>query len=686
MGTPESGILDRSYRPDIDGLRCIAILSVVLYHAGVPLITGGFTGVDIFFVISGYLIGGHIYSELRIGDFSYIRFYYRRAKRILPAFYTVLGFTMLAALLLLSPSEATEFGRSAFAATLSSSNILFWKTTNYFNPSNEFNPLLMTWSLGVEEQFYVLIPVIMAILAHMRRKVLLPAILAVCAISFIFAWRVLAIHPIFVFFMLPARIWELGVGVGLAVSELNSDLNALPPFIARTLSVIGVTLMLAPVFLLKNTTLFPGAAALPSVLGTAMVLASRISWINRQFLSFSPFVFIGKVSYSWYLWHWPLLAFAHILYGGELEPIVSAMVVASSFVAAVLSYILVEQPLRRSSRAPIPLLRRYFALSVAILAACAVLWLSRGVPQRLPSLAAIESQVKDQSVLNDSCMVRDGQNEPNQSPTCFEISASRPDIALWGDSHSAALVPGIRDSGRARGYGLVELTKTDCPPLIGVHIYSPQYPLEEEACFQFNRNVLNLLKANPNVRIVILASFWELPFSLRTPGHGNARWYLSSESAKDHEAPPLDASRRLMKQSIATTIKSLQEAGKEVLVFEDVPTFEINPVSRVRTASIPVRHALAVWLRTADASDPGFAHPYLIPEAALASSALKEAVAEFSNVVLVDLVQEICRGAADCYYRDRSRLLYSDTDHLTADGARYALRDFRLPTLAEVGK
>ena len=145
----------RSYRPDIDGIRAIAILSVVLYHAGVPLLSGGFTGVDIFFVISGYLIGGHIYSELRTGRFSYLRFYQRRAKRILPAFYLVLAFTMLAAMVLLSPTEVSSLGQTAFAATMSGSNVLFWRTTGYFNPTNELNPLLMTWSLGVEEQFYL---------------------------------------------------------------------------------------------------------------------------------------------------------------------------------------------------------------------------------------------------------------------------------------------------------------------------------------------------------------------------------------------------------------------------------------------------------------------------------------------------------------------------------------------------
>jgi peptidoglycan/LPS O-acetylase OafA/YrhL len=177
----------RQYRPDIDGLRAVAILSVVLYHAHVPFVSGGFTGVDIFFVISGYLIGGHIFSDLTAGTFSYLRFYRLRAKRILPAFFSMLAATMLAALLLLSPYEARDFARSALTATLSVSNIYFWKYVNYFQGPSEFNPLLMTWSLGVEEQFYAVIPLLLVILARIRRSLILPAILAICALSLLLA-------------------------------------------------------------------------------------------------------------------------------------------------------------------------------------------------------------------------------------------------------------------------------------------------------------------------------------------------------------------------------------------------------------------------------------------------------------------------------------------------------------------
>jgi peptidoglycan/LPS O-acetylase OafA/YrhL len=676
--------LDRSYRPDIDGLRAIAISSVVLYH-GARLVSGGFTGVDIFFVISGYLIGGHIYSELRAGSFSYLRFYQRRAKRILPAFYVVLAFSMLATLLLLTPSEAREFGCSAAAATLSASNIWFWRITNYFNPTNETNPLLMTWSLGVEEQFYVVVPLLMVLLARIRRGLLMPAILTVCALSFLFAWLALPKHSTFVFYMLPARAWELGAGVALAVVELNRERSAPSGPLAQASSVAGLALMLGPLFLLSGTTPFPGATALPSVLGTALVIAAPASWINRRLLSVKPLVFVGRVSYSWYLWHWPLLAFMQILYGSKLPWVTGILVVAAAFAAAILSYYFVEQPFRRSRRAPAPLLFRYAAVSVVILAACTVIWRSHGFPQRFPALAQAEAEEAGrQRAELDKCMHNEDDVESILPLVCSEPSTTGSIVAVWGDSHAAALAPGLRSAAIAEGYGFVEFSRGDCPPLTGASLYSPQAPFEARECFQFNRMVLSLLEANHNIRIVFLASSWDTPFNRSTPGPGERRWWLTGMSAKSNETPTLDASRELLKHSLAATIQSLQASGKQVVVFEDVPKFSVNPVSRVRTASIPVRQALAAMLGTGDASDPGFASPEMVSENAMIDSAIEQAVVGLQGVALYDLRPEFCSSTSHCVYRDGGRLLYSDRNHLTAYGSRYALRDFRFPTLAEL--
>src|SRR5580698_7454976 len=235
-----------AYRPDIDGLRAIAILSVVLYHGGVWFLPGGFTGVDIFFVISGYLIGGHIFSEVREGKFSFARFYQRRVKRILPAFYVVICFTMAAGLLLLSPLELVDTSKSAIAAVLSASNIYFLRYSNYFQGSSALNPLLMTWSLAVEEQFYLIIPLLMLAVAKIRRGVLLPAILAICALSFWFAWHQVHVAPDRAFYLLPSRAWELGVGVAWAVGEAMLSRTVVRPRWVQAASLCGIAAIVAP--------------------------------------------------------------------------------------------------------------------------------------------------------------------------------------------------------------------------------------------------------------------------------------------------------------------------------------------------------------------------------------------------------------------------------------------------------
>ena len=665
--------LDRAYRPDIDGLRALAILSVVLYHAGVPGISGGFTGVDIFFVLSGYLIGGHIHTELRAGSFSYLRFYRRRAKRILPAFFAALAFVLLASLLLLSPFEAAQTARSAFAATLSASNILFWMTANYFAPKSELNPVLMTWSLGVEEQFYAVIPVLMVLLARIRRNWILPAILAVCALSLCFAWGELRHSPMMAFYMLPARAWELGIGVALAVAELNRKRQALPVPLAESMSMAGMALLLAPIFVLTAAMPFPGPAALPSVLGTALLLAVPASLINRRLLSLPMLTFLGRVSYSWYLWHWPLLAFLRVVYGGDPPRLAMLLMAAVSLGPAILSYSLIEQPFRRSTRPPAPLLLRYALVGIAFPAACSAVWLTHGFPQRFPALAGMEAA--ERTLKADPCLV--GENDqPNLSPACFDLAANRPSVAIWGDSHAAALAPGLRAGANAQGYGFVELGKNSCAPLTGATHYVPLEPLRAAACTRFNRNALTLLQASRGIRIVILAASWAAPF--------NRNWmdgWLTPDSAPQSSTPSLETSRQLFTESLTASIRDLQAAGKQVIVVEDTPNFDFDPMLTIRTAHIPARRALSFWFGAADAADPGVAPPVAESSIPLSISLLEQTAAQLPGVTLLDPKPALCTSSTECAYREGNRLLFIDSSHLSPEGASRALRDLRLPAV-----
>ncbi|MGA8489623.1 MAG: acyltransferase family protein, partial [Terriglobales bacterium] len=486
-----TGPAEKTYRPDIDGLRAIAIISVALFHSGVC--PGGFSGVDLFFTISGFLIGGHIYAELRDGKFSFLRFYYRRAKRILPALFTVLIAIQAVSMLLLSPAESVLVGRDTFAATLSVSNIMFWKKAGYFAPSSELNPLLMTWSLGVEEQFYMIIPILMVLLTRARKNLLVPFLGLICVASFVYAWVQLPTHPSAVFYLIQSRAWEIGAGVLLAVLSPNFDgAKEKHSKALQWISIVGLLMVLVPMAWLSRQTPFPGPAALPSVAGAVFLIASRGSWINRHLLALRPLVFTGRVSYSWYLWHWPVLAFLRVILGRPLSSVEGGLAVTFAFALAIPSYFLIEQPLRHTARSPAQLLLRYGLAGVVMLCLGGAIWGSGGVPLRYPALAARESAAVS-DILSDPCIIRNVSSRPNLSERCYQQTEHDQFVALWGDSHAAAVAPAVRSIAYKYGYGFREVNMASCPPLPGVFFLSRKNPEYQDLCQRFNHQVLDLI-------------------------------------------------------------------------------------------------------------------------------------------------------------------------------------------------
>jgi peptidoglycan/LPS O-acetylase OafA/YrhL len=657
------------YRPDIDGLRAIAILSVVLYHAGVPVLPGGFTGVDIFFVISGYLIGGHIFSEIREGRFSFARFYQRRVKRILPAFYVVLCFTMAAGLFLLSPVELVDCSKSAIAAVLSASNVYFLRYSNYFQSSSALNPLLMTWSLAVEEQFYLVIPLLMLAVAKIRRGVLLPAILSICALSFWFAWHQVHIAPDRAFYLLPSRAWELGVGVAWAVGEAMLKRTIVRPRWARAASLCGMAAMLAPMFFLKSTMPFPGPSAVASVLGTALLIGCPSSWINRKILSMPWLVFVGRISYSWYLWHWPLMAFLRVASGGPLPPAAAAIAAALSFTLAVLCYYVIEQPFRKSKQAPAPLFLHYTGVGLALVVVLAFLWKDHGLPGRFPDMN------QEQATRDSNCMVDYGRSTPNFSALCYAAQDRSPAVVLWGDSHSAALAPALKAEVESRGDRFIEFSKSSCLPLVGVAKFVPQHPSVVEECVEFNRIVLETILGDSRISTVILAGRWADPFL-----DGNVEPLLNVSLAREHRSPPTSDEANLFVDALSKNIAALEAAGKHVVVVNDIPNFDFDPLVSERTAHIPVRRTIASWMAQGNGT-PGLARASFVDAAARSDAALETIHSRFQNVELIDLKPMLCDDGGLCAYMHGGRMLYSDGQHLTPDGAFYALRGVSLPGL-----
>ena len=304
------------YRPDIDGLRCVAISTVVLSHAGVPWFAGGYVGVDVFFVISGYLITRILRAGLDDYPRSIATFYERRARRILPALMVAVAAVLVAGAWVLGPTPFERLAQSTIATTLFVSNLWFWNSSSdYFGADVRFEPLLHTWSLAVEEQFYIVFPLLLALMARARRRLVRPLIAGICLVSLGMAVHALATdRPQSAFYLLQSRAWELGIGALLALSAIPVPRQR---GVVESLAVLAGAGILVPVFFYDVATPFPGLAALPPCVGTAMLIwlgggsESRV----KAALSLSPVVFIGLISYSLYVWHWPIIVFDRILHG-----------------------------------------------------------------------------------------------------------------------------------------------------------------------------------------------------------------------------------------------------------------------------------------------------------------------------------------------------------------------------------
>jgi peptidoglycan/LPS O-acetylase OafA/YrhL len=655
----------------VDGLRALAILAVVAYHAGFSWARGGLVGVDIFFVISGYLIGSQIYFSIRADTFSVADFYRRRAKRILPALFAVLAFSYIAASVLLSPLEARDFGRSAFTASLSFSNLLFWLKDGYFADQASHLPLLMTWSLAVEEQFYLLFPLFMLSLKKKSAKFQIVALGTVTALSMVFcAWATHS-YPTAAFYLLPARAWELGAGVLIAITESPSTKRQLPSITRHTLGVFALALVVISIGFLRPESRFPWWTAAIPVAAACMFLCSRGGILNRC-LSAPPFVFIGLVSYSWYLWHWPMLSFARIASPAPISPRVALFLALLSFAVAVCSWRFIEQPFRRSSTPAPKLLLRYAFLLFVFGAPGIAYWVTGGLPDRYKEAARIEGPVLLER--HDVCMAGFGESQPHLSSLCAPDDG-KPAIALLGDSHAAALAPALRLMFRDRGYQIYELAKASCPPLKDITAFREDHPALSNDCALFNQNVLRFVATHNNVDMVLLAAHWS--------------GYLGGElHDKTGLGPPADRLSTLsvsnstdnLRRGLDAVIHALTASHKRIGLLQDVCVFEIDPRSEVLARLLPARHLLARLVAPSAATVPAadMAYPIITTEDAVSRRILGQIASAYPDLALTDTQKPLC-STDGCRYAIGDDLLFADSNHLTPLGAATVLSDLRLP-------
>lgn len=432
------------YRREVDGLRAVAVLPVVLFHAGFEAFSGGFVGVDIFFVISGYLITSVILAEKEAGTFTLADFYERRARRILPALFLVMLACLPFAWTLLSPSDLERFSQSLVAVSIYGSNILFWLTSSYFEPAAEYKPLLHTWSLAVEEQYYLLFPVLLLACWRFGRRWMLALVAFIAAVSLAAAhWGSLA-SPVATFYLLVTRAWELLAGA-LAAFHLSWWRREQPPrATSEWASCIGLLLLVGPIFLFDEATPFPSLYALVPTLGTALlILFCTPETVVGRVLGHKLLVGIGLISYSAYLWNQPLFAFARHRTLGEPGALLLASLTVAVFVLAYLSWRYVETPFRDRSRVN---RRQVIAYGAAASAFFIVIGL---VGHFTDGVLARYQGVDRQLATMDTHEARDGLEKltAQLSMKAFDPADSRPKVLIVGDSFAKDLINGLDAGG-----------------------------------------------------------------------------------------------------------------------------------------------------------------------------------------------------------------------------------------------
>ena len=339
------------YRPEIDGLRAFAIIPVILYHAGFQLFGGGYVGVDVFFVISGYLITSIIVAELEKGPFSLVHFYERRARRILPALFATLFISLPFAWYWLLPDAMVSFSESLIAVSIFVSNIYFWQTSGYFEAAAELKPLIHTWSLAVEEQYYVLFPLFLILSWKLGKRWIVGLLIIVFVVSLACAQWLSIKRPSFAFFLLPTRGWELLIGAFVAFYYSNHNIKKHNHRIEQLGSLLGLSLITYAVFAYSNQTPFPSVYTLVPTLGAALIIIfARSGTLVGKLLSSKPFVGIGLISYGAYLWHQPMFAFARQRVLGQPSMHLILGLAVLSFAFAYMSWKYIERPFRNKHR------------------------------------------------------------------------------------------------------------------------------------------------------------------------------------------------------------------------------------------------------------------------------------------------------------------------------------------------
>ncbi|MEX8492833.1 acyltransferase family protein [Sphaerotilus sp.] len=643
-----------SHRPDLDGLRAIAVLLVLAHHAMPGWLPGGYLGVDLFFVLSGYLISQILWRALDEGDFRLSSFYRRRVQRIFPALLLVIAATLALGAWLLWPGEYRALGEQAAAAAVFLLNFDLARATGYFDTAARLKPLLHLWSLSIEEQFYLVWPLLLLGLHRLRMRVL-PVVAGLALVSLAAMLVSARLDAAAAFFLPQARAWELLAGACAAAMPQHDRRGG------AVQAALGLALIAASAAWIGPQRATSVVVVVP-VLGTmALLLAAPDNPVSRRLLANPPMVGLGLVSYPLYLWHWPLLSLATVAASGLPAPAVRGALVLASLLLATLTWMLLEQRIRPARSVAVPSILVGLMVAVGL---CGLLIVRQdGLPARTarlnPLIAQFDWDVPRWTWSASAVLCQ------SRTPTvrgirtyCNQNLPAPPTIALLGDSHALQLYPGLSERFTAAGQSLLLLGASACAPFLGLDI---RWAVDTKACSAVMDGALDLVVRSPSIHTVVLAHrgpFYVegLPTGFELAREPQTRIRL----ALDHGAPAAD-NLVAYRQAMTVTLTALQRAGKRVILVIDSPEIAMEPRACVRQQPAPAHCGLPVRAYR------DRARRYLQVTA--------EVLRQFPAIEVWDLPRLLCDDQ-HCSARRGDDVLYRDADHLSVRGSQWVAARF----------
>lgn len=661
------------YRPDIDGLRAIAVLSVVIFHAFPSILNGGFIGVDIFFVISGYLISRILFSNLDNDKFSLLDFYSRRINRIYPALILVLITCLTFGWISLLADEYMQLGKHTAGGAGFVANLVFWSETGYFDNLSDTKPLLHLWSLGIEEQFYIIWPILL--LAIWKSKInRLSTIIILASASFLIGLITIKGDSSAAFYSPQSRFWELLIGSIIAyfsmyrpatifshrlltynifAKYIYRNQNTPPLEILRNAqSILGILMIMAGIFFITKESLFPGYWALLPTVGTALIIsAGPNALINRHLLSNKIMVWIGLISFPLYLWHWPILSFIRIIEADTPSAQIRISAVAASILLAWATYALIENPLRlnvkRKSKTAI-----LFLLMLATGLSGYLIYKEQGVSDRQVRKNLINKSNDLNKYEIASCL--DKNIKYKEMSWCNKIDNNKDEeYILWGDSHAEHLFPGLKS---VKNKNWLLIGRNSCPPILGVKAWVSNKSKYE--CEIANNNSIDLIKSS-NAKIVVLASLGGVYLSDKgvAPEHKgindnnpNSRYIIG-------ETNDVSNKKALFAEGLKKSVQELISSGKKVVLVKDTPEFLISPRACATRPFKISKPDCSISRSSFDERNKQY------------DDILQDIASASKNVQIFDASSLFC-DKTKCYSSDNSDIFFRDGHHLSNSGSK----------------